>query len=314
MAGLGAVIVAPAVQAQTAKVARIGLLGNVRGPAIDAFLGGLRDLGWVEGRNIVIESRWAEGNLDRLPALAAELAHLNVDLIATAGTPAIQAVQRATATIPIVMSASADAVGTGLVAGLARPGGHTTGLTILIPELSATRLELLKQLVPNVRRIGVLWNATGPAGGLALKATEAAAQNLGLQVDAVEVRDPDALDAAFTTLAKGRAEALFIVEGPVLIALRSRIVELALKHRLPTIAPLREFADAGGLVAYGPSLVDMFRRSATYVDKILKGAKAADLPIEQPTRFELVINMKTAKALGLVIPKSLLLRADEVIQ
>ena len=212
------------------------------------------------------------------------------------------------------MSSSADAVGTGLVSGLAHPGGHTTGLTILIPELSAKRLELLRQVVPNARRIGVLWNATGPAGALALKATETAAQHFGLQVDAVEVRGPDALDAAFSTLAKSRAEALYIIEGPLLISLRSRIVELALKHRLPAIAPLREFADVGGLIAYGPSLVDMFRRSAAYVDKILKGAKPADLPIEQPTTFELVINLKTAKALGLTIPQPLLLRANELIQ
>jgi putative ABC transport system substrate-binding protein len=317
MIALGAVL-APLVgnaQAPT-KVARIGYLGNLASaPTVEAFRAGMLDLGWIEGRNIAVEYRWYEGHFDRLPRLAAELVGLKVEVIVTASTPAIRAAQQATTTIPIVMASSADAVGTGLVASLARPTGNTTGMTILVPELSAKRLEVLKEALPKAERVGVLWNSTaGPAGGLALKETQAAARKLALHLQPVDVRGPDEIEAAISTIAKGHAEALFIIEGPLLIQHRGRVIDMAARNRLPTVAPLREFADAGGLIAYGPSLVDSFRHSARYVDKILKGAKPADLPVEQPTRFELVINLKTAKALGLTLPRSLLLRADHVIE
>jgi len=311
----GSLFTAPTTSlSQPTRVPTIGFLGNVPGKSSDAFRAGLRDLGWLEGKNIQIQYRWIEGNPDRYPTLAAELIGLNVELIVTASTPAIQAVQGATPILPIVMASSADAVRTGLVASLSRPGGHTTGLTILIPELSAKRLEVLKQAVPKVSRVGVLWNAAGPAGALALKDTELAARQLALEIVSAKVQASADLEAAFVSLVKARTNALYVVEGPVLINLREAVVKLAAKHRLPSIAPLREFAEAGGLIAYGPSLADMFRRAATYVDKILRGAKPADIPVEQPTKFELVINLKTAQTLGLTIPQSLLLRADEVIR
>jgi putative ABC transport system substrate-binding protein len=301
---------------QLGKVHRIGFLGILPGaPVVEAFLAGMRDLGWVEGRNITVEYRWYEGHFDRLPKLAAELVGLKVDVIVTASTIAIRAAQQATTTIPIVMASSADAVGTGLIGSLARPAGNTTGMTILVPELSAKRLQLLKEVLPKVARIGVLWSSTaGPAGGLALKETQAAAQKLGLHLQSVDVPGVDEIEAAISTIAKGHAEALFIIEGPLLIQNRGRIVELAARNRLPTIAPLREFADAGGLIAYGPSLVESFRLSARYVDKILKGARPADLPVEQPTKFELIINLTTAKGLGITVPRSILVRADQVIE
>jgi putative tryptophan/tyrosine transport system substrate-binding protein len=295
---------------------RIGFLGTgASGPAVEAFRAGLRGLGWVEGQNIILEFRWAEGDFDRLPKLAAELVGLKVEIIVTASTPAIRAVQHATKTIPIVMASSADAVSTGLVVSLARPGGNTTGMTVLIPELSAKRLEVLKEAIPKASRVGVLWNSTaGPAGQLALDEMQSAAGKLGLHLRPIDVRRPDEIETAVSMIAKDHAEALLIIEGPLLIQHRTRVIDMAARNRLPTVAPLREFAEAGGLIAYGPSLVDTFRHAARYVDKILKGAQPGDLPVEQPTRFELVINLKTANALGLTIPQALLLRADEVIR
>ena len=295
---------------------RVGVLGaNASGPGFEAFRAGLRDLGWIEGQNVLIEYRWAEGDFERLPKLAAELVGLKVEIIVTASTPAIRAVQHATKTIPIVMASSADAVSTGLVVSLARPGGNTTGMTVLIPELSAKRLDVLKEAIPKVSRVGVLWNSTaGPSGQLALDETQAAAGKLGLHLQPVDVRRPDEIEAAVSTIAKSHAGALFIIEGPLLIQHRRRVIDMAARNRLPTVAPLREFAEAGGLIAYGPSLVDTFRHAARYVDKILKGAKPGDLPVEQPTRFEMVVNLKTAKALSLTIPQSLLLQADQVIE
>jgi putative tryptophan/tyrosine transport system substrate-binding protein len=306
---------------QKGRVWRVGFLSTSnRPPSLDsgssgAFLEGMRELGYIEGKNLAIEWRFADGKFERLPDLAAELVQLKVDVIVTASTPAIRAAQKATTTVPIVMASSADAVGTGLVSSLARPGGNTTGMTILVPELSAKRLEVLKEALPKAERVGVLWNSTaGPAGGLALRATEAAASKLALHLQPVDVRGPDEIEAAVSIIAKGHAEALFIIEGPMLIQNRGQVIEIAARNRLPTVAPLREFADAGGLIAYGPSLVDSFRHSARYVDKILRGTKPADLPVEQPSKLELIVNMKTAKALGIKIPQLILVRADKLIE
>jgi putative ABC transport system substrate-binding protein len=303
---------------QQVRTARIGWLatGSAAGTArnSDAFRQRLRELGHLEGRSFVIEYRYAEGRLDRLPDLAADLVRQKVDVIVTASTPAIQAAQGASRTIPIVMVSSADAVGTGLIGSLARPGGNTTGMTILIPELSAKRLELLKAAVPGMSRVAVLWNAAGPAGALSLRHTQTAATALRLEMHPVEVRVPDDFEGAFLAMRKTRAEALFVVEGPFLSVHRGRVIELALKHRLPTMSPLGDFVEAGGLMAYGPSLSEMAREAAVYVDKILKGAKPADLPVAQPTKLDLAINLRTAKALGLTLPQALLGRADQVIE
>ena len=283
----------------------------------EAFLQGLRDLGYVEGRNVVIEYRYAEGKLERLPALAAELVALKVDVIVAAGTLAALAAKQATRTLPIVFAAAADPVTDGLVTSLARPGGNVTGLSNLAPELVGKRLELLKQAVPGVSRVAVLWQP----GGLGertekdmLKGADVAARALGVRLQFVEARGPADFDRAFSDMTRARAGALTVLGSPMFFTERRRLVDLAAKNRLPAVYTLREFVDAGGLMSYGPNIADLFRRAATYVDKILKGAKPADLPVEQPTKFELVINLKTAKALGLTIPPSLLGRADEVVQ
>jgi putative tryptophan/tyrosine transport system substrate-binding protein len=319
----GGLLAAPlAAEAQpAAKVARIGYLSGslAAGPHLrEAFRQGLRDLGYVEGRNVVIEYRDAEGKVERLPALAAELVALKVDVIVTAaGTLVALAAQQATRTLPIVFAAAADPVGSGLVTSLARPGGNVTGLSLLTPELVGKCLEQLKQAVPGVTRVAVLWSP-GALGERTekdmLKGAEVAGRELGVRLQFVEARGPKDFDRAFSDMTRARAGALTVLASVMFTNERRRLVDLAAKHRLPAVYSLREFVDAGGLMAYGPNLADLFRRAAVYVDKILKGAKPADLPVEQPTTFELVINLKTAKALGLTIPQSLLQRADQVIQ
>jgi ABC-type uncharacterized transport system substrate-binding protein len=305
---------------QAAKVAQIGYLtlNLAASPHMpEAFRQGLRDLGYIEGRNVVIEIRSAEGKLERLPALAAELVALRVDVILAAGTPHALAAKQATRTIPIVFAAGTDPVMDGLVTSLARPGGNVTGLSSLGSELVAKRLELLKQAVPGVSRVAVLWHP-GALGERTekdmLKEAEVAARALGVRLQFVEARGPADFDRAFSDMTRARVDALTLLTSTMFLSERRRLVALAAKHRLPAVYPWRDVVDAGGLMSYGPDLADLFRRAATYVDKILKGAKPGDLPVEQPTKFELVINLKTAKALGLTIPQSLLQRADEVIQ
>ncbi len=305
---------------EPAKVARIGYLAaalaaNPHFP--EGFRQGLRDLGYVESRNIVIEYRSAEGQLERLPDLAAELVRLKVDVLVSEGTPPTLAAKQATKTIPIVFAAAADAVGSGIVASLARPGGNVTGLSFLGPELVGKHLQLLKQAVPGGSRVAVLWQP----GGLGkrteeemLKETQNAARALAVRLQFVEARGPGDFDRAFSEMTTARAGALTVLTSFMLFNERRRLVDLAAKNRLPAIYPWTEAVGAGGLMAYAPNLPDLFRRAASHVDKILKGAKPGDLPVEQPTKFELVINLKAAKALGLTIPSSLLLRADQVIE
>jgi putative ABC transport system substrate-binding protein len=282
-----------------------------------AFRQGLRDLGYVEGRNLVIEWRTAHRQPARLPELAAELVALKIDVLVAAGTPAAVAAKRVTKTVPIVFPAVADAVGSGLVGNLAHPGGNVTGLSFLGSELVGKNLEVLKDAIPGITRVAVLWQP-GAHGERAqkdmLQGTEIGARTLAMRLQFFEARDRDDLDRAFTEMARARPSALTVLTSAMFFAEHKRLVELAGKSRLPAIYPWREPVDAGGLMAYGPSIPDMFRRAATYVEKIFKGAKPADLPVEQPTKFELVINLKTAKALGLTIPPAVLARADEVIQ
>jgi len=303
---------------QAATVARIGVL-HPGAPTTSkhfaaAFDQGLRELGYLQGQSIVVERRFAEAKAERLPDLAAELVRLKVDVIVTSTDPGIAAVKQQTQTIPIVMANSTDPVGTGFVASLARPGGNVTGLSSLSPELGAKRLELLKEALPGLSRVAIVWNPDVRGGVLEYKETESAARSLRLQLQSVEVTRADDFDRAFAALRTARAEAVTLAASSVAFRNRSQIASLAQKNRLPSMFGLREFADAGGLMAYGPNYADGWRRAATYVDKILKGAKPADLPVEQPTKFELVINLKTAKALGLTIPKTLLLQADQVIE
>jgi putative ABC transport system substrate-binding protein len=304
---------------QAAKVPRIGYLGLNRAAnphLTEALRQGLRDLGYVDGRNLVIEYRSGEGKPERLPAVATELVALKVDVIVAPNTPAALAAKQATRTLPIVFVAS-DPVGSELVTSLARPGGNATGLSVLIPELVGKVLEQLTQAIPGASRVAVLWQP-GAYGERTekdmLKEAEVAARALGARLQFVEARGPADIDRAFSDMARARAGALTVLQSAMFITERRRLVDLAAKHRLPAVYPLRDYVDAGGLMSYGPNLADLFRRTATYVDKILKGAKPADLPVEQPTKFELVINLKTARALGLTIPQSLLARADEVIQ
>ena len=317
--GAGALVGAGPVRAQAPpKVRRIGLL-SPSSPSDDAlsyqaFRLGLRDLGWAEGKNISFEYRYAEGRHDRFPALAADLVHLKVDVIVTAVTSDSLAAQKATRTIPIVMAAGGDPVAIGLVESLARPGGNVTGLSQMISELGGKRLALLKEMVPKLSLVAVLWNPQSASSTLYWKEIQLPARQLGLQLHSLKVRGPDDFDKAFEDATRARAGALVVTGDPVITANLKRIAGLAAKSRLPSIYQSSALADAGGLVAYGPDRAELYRRAATYVDKILKGAKPGDLPIEPPTKFELVINLKTAKALGLTIPQSLLLRADEVIQ
>jgi putative ABC transport system substrate-binding protein len=277
----------------------------------EALRQGLRDLGYVEGKNFVFEYRYAEGRSERLPGLAADLVRLKVDLIIAPGDVA-KVAREATGTIPIVMMSSDDPVRAGYVASLARPGGNVTGVTFIFDELAGKRLELLKEAVPAITRVAVLWNPTHVDNEF--QEMQAAARTLGLQLQSLELRAPSDLDGAFQAASRGRAEALTVTPSRLTAFLRTRIVALAAKGRLPVISGWREFAEAGGLLTYGPNRSEGARRAAAYIDKILKGAKPADLPVEQPTRFELVVNLKTAKALGLTIPQSIMVRADQVIQ
>ena len=319
---LGLLAAPHAVEAQQAgqKVPHIGILTLQRfsDPNLPdlwgAFRQGLRDLGYVEGRNIALEYRAAEGKLERLPDLAAELVRLNVDIIISESTPATAAAKKATATIPIIMESVGDPVGAGFIASLAQPRTNLTGFSLMSVDLAAKRLELLKALIPKVSRVAVLWNPTNPAQKLMLPEAEVAARALGLTLQPVGLVDPGALESAFETIIKGQAHALMVFEDSVTVTNRRRIVELVGRHRLPAMYGLKLFVEVDGLISYGPNQFEQYRRAAGYVDKILKGAKPGDLPIEQPSKFELVISLKTAKTLGLTIPQSLLQRADEVIE
>jgi putative ABC transport system substrate-binding protein len=302
---------------QAGKVFRIGYItASVPVPHLrNAFRDGLRALGWIEGKNLVYEDDlYAENRLDRLPELASELLRLKVDVIVADGTLAPLAAKRATSTIPIVLTSAGDPLGSGLVTSLARPGGNVTGLSLMQSDVGGKRLEMLKEVVPQVSRVGILWNAANPYSALVFKEAQSAAQILGVQLQSIEVRSPDDLDPALRALMQQNLGALITVGDPFVHAYRRRIADFAASNRLPAIYSSREFAEAGGLMAYGAHLADLNRRAAGYVDRILKGATPADLPVEQPTKFELVINLKTAKALGLEVPPTLLARADEVIE
>ena len=320
---LGAALLAlwaPLVGAQSAdKIYRVGYIQTAspqeQAPLTRAFEQGLRELGYVQGRNIVLESRFAWGNQERLPELAADLVRQNVDVIVTGANPVIAAVKQATTTIPVVMSTSRDPVGSGFVRSLARPGGNITGLTSdPSPEVQSKRLELLKEAMPRVTRVALLWNPLPPGAETYRAVMERAAHSLGLQLHAVPVRGRDDFERAFAAMIAERAQALVVLPDPIFFTARAQVASLATKHGLPAVFHAREFVDLGGLMSYGSSLDYHFRRAAVYVDRILKGAKPADLPVEQATRLEFVLNLKTAKALGLSIPSGLRLRADELIE
>jgi len=302
---------------QAAKVYRIGFLWD--GPAvfpdaIEAFRQGLRDLGYVEGRNIAVEYRWAEGKPERMHEFAEELVRLRVDIIVAPSSIYTEAAKRATSTIPIIFMSHADPLGTGHVTSLSRPGGHITGLSLMMAETSVKGLELLKEAVPGLARVAVIFDPATPSHRPTLEAVEAALPLLALQVHPVMVRAANEYDSAFLTIVGGRPDAVLVLSTPLFIAGAQRLAELALTHKLPSLFGPRHHVEAGGLMSYSPNRPDNWRRAAVYVDKILKGAKPADLPVEQPTKFELVINLKTARALGLTVPQSLLARADEVIE
>jgi len=301
---------------QPARIPRIGILYSESAAAfarqLEVLRAGLRDLGYVEGKNLVIEFRWAEGKYERLPGLAAELVRLKVDIIVTHASPGTLAAKQATTSIPIVIAASTDAVAAGLVTSLARPGGNVTGLTSFGSELAAKRLEMLKDAFPRLQRVSVLW---GRAGAMALyrQVAERAAKSLKLELQHVEVSGPDEFEIAFAAMAKGRVDAVVMSDDPMLHANEKRFADLAAKQRLPTAGRM-ELAEAGGLIGYAPSRLDSWRRAAVFVDKILKGAKPGELPVERPTKFELVVNLKAAKAMGVTFPPSFLVRADRVIE
>jgi len=303
---------------QAGKVSRIMFLGAssaaLESDRVAVFRQGLRDLGYIEGQNVVIEYRWAEGHYDRYPAFVAEAVGRKVDVIVTEGTPAAIAAREGTRTIPIVTATIGDPIAVGVVSSVAHPGGNVTGLTSMSPEIDAKRLELLKELVPSVSRVAVLWNPGNPNAKFRLPNLQAAAKSLRLKLELVGVRDDEGLEKGFGAIVAARSQALMVPSDLALLSRRERIVELASKRRLPGLYPYREFVKVGGLASYAPNYPAMFRRAAGYVDKILKGAKPGELPIEQPTKFDLVVNLKAAKALGLTIPPSVLGRADEVIQ
>ncbi len=316
---LGILAAPPAADAQQPqKTPRIGVLGGVSpegSPPPYALRQGLREVGYVEGQNIALEWRWAHGRPERFTDLAAELAALKVDVIVAGNPAAISAAKNATSTIPIIMVLATDPVGEGFVTSLARPGGNITGLTINAgPEIFGKHLELLKEAVPRASRVAVLWNPNNPMHHLALRETEGAARALRVKLQILEARKPDDFDSAFSAMTRERAGALLVLPEALFFLHRTRIADLAARSRLPAVYGVREHAEVGGLMAYGASITGLWRRAATYVDKILKGAKPADLPVEQPTRFELVLNLKAAKALGLTFPQSILIRADQVIQ
>ncbi len=303
---------------QRGKVPRIGFLGNssaaLEENLVGPFRDGLRDVGYVEGQNILIEYRWAEGKYERFPALIAELIALKIDVIVTAGTPAALAVKRATTSIPFIMVAVGDPVGTGLVASLARPGGNITGLTSISPELEGKRLELLREVIPKLSHFAVLWNPVSPFQVIAEKEVQAAAEVLRMKVQSLGIRAPEELDNAFAAILRERPGALLVLADRLFLHHRARIMDFSAQHRLPGVYAYLELVEAGGLMSYGPDRDEPYRRAAVYVDKILKGTKPADLPVEQPTKFEFIINLKTAKQIGLTIPQSVLYRADKVIK
>ena len=322
LAGTGAVLAAPlAAEAQPAgKIYRIGVLSPfsssfVPGPSFEAFRQTLRELNYVEGRNITLEYRWADGRYDRLPGLAADLVRLRVDVVVSAwSTPTALATKKATSTIPIVFAGVGDAVGVGVVESLTRPGGNVTGSTFITEETIGKQLELLKEVAPKIVRVGVVINPVNPVYAPVLRASEAPARALGLQLEVVGVQGAEEFERAFRAATKRQVNGLVVLRDAVLIANQARLLTLTANARLPAMYGIRDFVDSGGLMSYGPSLVDMYRRAAYLVDKILRGARPADLPVEQATKFELVINLKTAKALGLTIPPALLQRADQVIE
>jgi putative ABC transport system substrate-binding protein len=314
LAGLAAPLAAEAQQASKIQIAILGATRAEDLPQSDGLRQGLREHGYIDGQNIAIEYRWAQGKFERLPDLAAELVKLKPAVIVAFVTQASLAAKNATSTIPIVMVAVGDPVGAGLVPSLARPGGNVTGNSSVSVEVTGKSLEILKEVAPKRRRVSILWN---PANAVfqtqMVTEAEAASRRLGLQVQAIPASDAREIDNAFQVMTRERAEALAVLSDPIFIAERTRIATLAAKRRLPSVSGTREYAEAGGLISYGPNFYDVYRRAATYVDRILKGAKPGDLPIEQPTMFELVINLRTAKALGLSVPQSLLHRADQVI-
>jgi putative tryptophan/tyrosine transport system substrate-binding protein len=303
---------------QPTKAPRIGFLSasslSANAARIEAFRQGLRELGYVEGKNVVIDWRSAEGKAARLPALAAELVRLKVDIIVSASPTATRFANEATVTIPIVMAFDSDPIGNGFVASLARPGGNITGLSTLAPEISGKLVELLKEIVPRLSRVAVLGTSTTPGYAPVLKEMELAAGALKVKLQNLDVLSPKDIETAYRAASKGRAQAILVRGGPVLTSQRTQVVELAVKSRLPAIYNVAEFVEAGGLMTYSASMTDLYRRAATYVDKILKGAKPADLPVEQPTKFEFIINLKAAKQIGLTIPPNVLVRADRVIK
>jgi putative tryptophan/tyrosine transport system substrate-binding protein len=303
---------------QPAKVSRIGFLSaaspSSMSARVEAFRQGLRELGYVEGKNIVIESRYAEGKLDRLSELAAELVRLKLEVIVSGGPAVTRPIKEATSTIPIVMTQDSDPVSSGLVASLARPGKNVTGLSTLAPEISGKQLELLKEIVPKLSRLVVLGNSTLPGNAQSLRETELAAGTFGTQIQYLDVHGANDIETAFRAASKGRADAVLVLPNPFTISHRAQVVNLAVKNRLPAIYRSLDYVEDGGLLSYSPSNTDLFRRAATYVDKILKGAKPADLPVEQPAKFEFAINLKTAKQIGLTIPPNVLARADKVIR
>jgi putative tryptophan/tyrosine transport system substrate-binding protein len=305
---------------QAGKPFRIGFLafglkpGAGSDPLFDVFLQALRDLGYVEGRNVVLEVRYAEGRNERFPSLAAELVNLKVDVLVAQSTPAAIAAKQASSSIPIVMVVVGDPLGAKLIESLAHPGGNVSGLSLIAPELSAKRLDLFKQTLPKLSRVTVLWNSANVGMRLRVQETERAAPALGVTLQSVTVQSPDDFDGVFAAMSKDRPESLLVMADTVTASNSRRVVEFAARNRVPAIYEARNFVDAGGLMSYGLDFVDHYRRAAYYVDKVLKGVRPADLPVEQPTKFELVINMKSAKALGLTIPQSLLLRADQVIE
>jgi putative ABC transport system substrate-binding protein len=312
------VYISPAEPQPPAKIPRIGYLSGTSPSTSpdrrNAFRQGLRELGYVEGKNIIIEYRWSEGKRERLPDLAAELVRLNVDIIVTTGPQATRPAKQATSTIPIVMAQDPDPVGNGFVASLAQPGGNITGLSSLAPELSGKQLELLMETVPKLSHVAVFGTLTNPGNAQSLREAELAAQAFGVKLQYIDILSPKDFETAFRAASKGHADAVLMIPGSVLVSQRAQLTDLAMKSRLPAIYPQPEFIEAGGLMYYGTNTPDLLRRAATYVDKILKGGRPADLPIEQPTKFELVINLKTAKQISLTIPPNVLARADRVIK
>jgi ABC-type uncharacterized transport system substrate-binding protein len=315
---LSALLLAHSVSAgaQQTKVPRIGvlILGAPPNANLDAFIQGLRELGYIEGKNLLIDYRFAEGRAERLPELATELVRLKVDAIFTAGTPAIFALKQATKTIPVVFFSTSDPVGTGVVASLAHPGGNITGISVLASDLWPKRLELLKEIFPKLTRVAMLWNKGNAGMALEAKATQEVAGPLGVSLQDRGVKDPNELDVVFLAMTKDRPDGFLALMDPVLNSYQKRILDFLAQNRLPAIFENRNWVEAGGLISYGANYADAHRRAATLIDKVLKGAKPADLPVEQPTKFELVINLKTAKQIGLTIPPNVLARADKVIR